>query len=61
MDITVTEAFLLVWATFATFAAAMFHQQVQLAKRFTVHLIDDPDLYADLRKSIRNVKERHNG
>lgn len=61
MDITITEGFLLLWALFATFAAAVFQHQIYIAKRFTFHLIDDPQLYADLRRSIQSAKEKHNG
>ena len=61
MDITVTEAFLLVWATSATFAALYFHSVVQLTKRFTTQLFEDPVMYADIRKTIENLKEKHNG
>ena len=61
MDITITEAFLLVWARSATFAAFYFHGLVQIAKRFTAHLFEDPVMYADIRKTIANLKEKRNG
>ena len=61
MEITVTEAFLLVWATFATFAAFYFHGLVQMTKRFTTQLFEDPVMYADIRKTIENLKEKQNG
>jgi beta-lactamase regulating signal transducer with metallopeptidase domain len=59
MEITVTELFLFVWAVAATFAACVFHTQVMIAKRFTVHLFDNPELYADIRKSINQAKENY--
>jgi beta-lactamase regulating signal transducer with metallopeptidase domain len=59
MEITVTDFFLIVWAVAATFAACVFHTQVMIAKRFTVHLFDNPELYADIRKSINQAKENH--
>ena len=59
MEITVTELFLFVWAVAATFAACVFHTQVMIAKRFTVHLFDNPELYADIRKSINQARENY--
>lgn len=61
MEITVTEFFLFVWASFATIAAFYFHEMVMIAKRFTVHLLDDPQLYKDITTKINAHKERHNG
>ena len=61
MEITVTEFFLFVWAMFATFAALYFHDMVQSAKRFTMHLLDDPKLYQDITSQLNAYKEKHNG
>lgn len=58
MEITVTEFFLFIWAMFATLAAAYFHELLQVAKRFTVHLLEDPDLYKEVTTKL---KEKQNG
>ena len=60
MEITVTELVLFVWASLATVAAFYFHGMVGIAKRFTAHLFDHPELYADIRKSIEQAQENHN-
>lgn len=61
MEITVTEAALFVWASFATLAAGYFHEMVQVGKRFTMHLLDDPKLYQDITSKLNAHKERQNG
>lgn len=61
MEITVTEFFLFVWALFATIAAFYFHDMVLTAKRFTVHLLDDPQLYKEIAAKINAHKEQQNG
>ena len=61
MEITITEAALFVWASFATIAAFYFHNMVMIAKRFTVHLLDDPQLYKEITAKINAHKEQHNG
>ncbi len=61
MEITVTEFFLFVWALFATIAAFYFHDMVLTAKRFTVHLLDDPQLYKEITAKLNAHKEQHNG
>lgn len=57
MELTVTEFFLVIWSVAATILACVYHTQVMIAKRFTVHLFDNPELYADIRKSINQAKE----
>ncbi len=61
MEITITEAALFVWASFATIAAFYFHNMVMIAKRFTVHLLDDPQLYQDITTQLKTHREKHNG
>lgn len=61
MEITVTELLLFIWAAFATIAAFYFHDMVLTAKRFTVHLLDDPQLYKDITTKINAHKEKQNG
>lgn len=61
MEITITEFFLFVWALFATIAAFYFHDMVMIAKRFTVHLLEDPDLYKDVTAKLNAHKEQQNG
>lgn len=55
MFITVTELFLIIWALCATIAACYYHALVIIAKRFTARLIDDPELYAELRKAAQSI------
>ena len=60
MNITVTELVLFVWASYATIVAFHAHAMLGTAKRFTLHLLDDPEVYASLRKSIQQAQEKHN-
>jgi len=61
MEITVTDFFLIVWATYATISAFYYHSLVAVARRFTAHLIDDPEMYAQLRKTIQTHQEQNHG
>lgn len=61
MEITVTDFFLIVWATYATISAFYYHYVIGIARRFTARLINDPDMYADIRKTIQTYQEKNHG
>ena len=61
MEFTITELFLFAWALFATLAAGYFHEMVQISKRFTLSLLDNPDLYKDITAKLNAHREKHNG
>jgi hypothetical protein len=56
MEITMTELVLFVWAALATGYALKFHADHITSKRFAIAMLENPEMYAEISKSLDTYK-----
>ena len=58
MEITMTELVLFCWAVLATGYAFKCHGDHLAAKRFAMAMLESPEMYADISKTLTEYKRK---